>query len=153
MLPVSRLGASPSAQAEPALSANDYEALIGLFGGLKAKGKFSAEDEMAYREAYRQPGALTGGLNYYRASRIGPPGPGGHDTLGTGIPLGDSTVAVPTLVIWGEKDDALLTGNLVGLEAFVPNLEIHRIPDGTHWVVHEYPEQISQLIRGFIARP
>jgi pimeloyl-ACP methyl ester carboxylesterase len=142
-----------SAQAEAALSANDYEPLIGFFGGLKAKGKFSLEDEKAYREAYRQPGALTGGLNYYRASRIGPPDPGSQDTLVTGIAPGDSTVAVPTLVIWGEKDDALLTGNLVGLEAFVPNLEIHRIQDGTHWVVHEVPEQISQLIRGFIARP
>ena len=141
-----------SPQAEPTLSANDYAPIIGFFGGLKVKGKFTLEDEMAYREAYRQPGALTGGLNYYRASRIGPPGPEGQDTLVTGMSLGDFTVKVPTLVIWGEKDEALLTGNLVGLDAFVPDLTIHRIPEGTHWVVHEFPEQISQLIRGFIAR-
>ena len=141
-----------SPQAEPTLSANDYAPIIGIFSGLKAKGKFTPDDETAYREAYRQPGALTGGLNYYRASRIGPPGPETQDTLATGMSLGDFTVKVPTLVIWGEKDEALLTGNLVGLDAFVPDLTIHRIPEGTHWVIHEFPEQISQLIRGFIAR-
>ena len=139
--------------AEPTLSANDYAPIIRLFAGLKAKGKFTPDDETAYREAYRQPGALTGGLNYYRASRIGPPGPESQDTLVTGMSLGDFTVKVPTLVIWGEKDEALLTGNLVGLDAFVPDLTIHRIPEGTHWVVHEFPDQISQLIRAFIGRP
>lgn len=142
-----------SPQAEATLSANDYTPIINLFSGLKAKGRFTPDDERAYREAYRQPGALTGGLNYYRASRIGPPSPGSQDTLVTGASLGDYSVRVPTLVIWGEKDEALLTGNLVGLGAFVPDLTIHRIPDGTHWVVHEYPEQVSGLIRRFIAKP
>src|SRR4030095_12657635 len=33
----------------------------------------SKVDEDAYVEAWSQPGALTGGLNYYRASRVGPP--------------------------------------------------------------------------------
>lgn len=142
-----------SSRAEPVLSANDYSPIIDLFAGLKAAGKFTPDDEAAYREAYRQPGALTGGLNYYRASRIGPPGPEASDTLVTGASFGDFTVSVPTLVIWGEKDDALLVGNLAGLDAFVPDLTIHRIPEGTHWVVHEFPERVSQLIREFIAVP
>ncbi len=142
-----------SPQAEATLSANDYAPIISLFNGLKAKGKFSALDEAAYREAYRQPGALTGGLNYYRASRVGPPGPNSQDTMVTGTSMGDFSVKVPTMVIWGEKDDALLTGNLVGLDAFVPDLTIRRIAEGTHWVVHEYPEEISRLIREFMARP
>ena len=61
------------------------------------------------------------------------------------------TIHVPTLVLWGEKDRALLPGNLDGLEAVVPNLKIERIPDGTHWVVHEKPSLVSQYIREFIA--
>lgn len=142
-----------SPQAEATLSANDYTPIINIFSSLKAKGKFTPEDEQAYREAYRQPGALTGGLNYYRASRVGPPSPGTQDTLVTGASLGDYSVRVPTLVIWGEKDDALLTGNLIGLDAFVADLTIHRIPEGSHWVVHEFPEQVSRLIRRFIAKP
>jgi epoxide hydrolase 4 len=54
------------------------------------------------------------------------------------------------LVIWGERDEALLTGNLVGLERFVPDLTIERIPDGSHWVVHEQPERVNRLIRDFL---
>ena len=57
---------------------------------------------------------------------------------------------VPTLVIWGERDQALLTGNLDGLERFVPDLTIERIADGSHWVVHEHPELVNRLIRDFL---
>ena len=57
---------------------------------------------------------------------------------------------VPTLVIWGELDEALLPGNLEGLEAYVADLTIERIADGTHWIVHEQPERINALIRAFI---
>jgi pimeloyl-ACP methyl ester carboxylesterase len=61
-------------------------------------------------------------------------------------------VKVPTLVIWGEKDPYLLTGNLEGLEELVPDLAIKRIPDGSHWVVHEKPAVINNLIRSFLRK-
>jgi hypothetical protein len=32
----------------------------------------------------------------------------------------------------------------------VPNLKIERIPDGTHWVVHEEGPLITRAIRDFI---
>jgi pimeloyl-ACP methyl ester carboxylesterase len=63
-----------------------------------------------------------------------------------------ATVNVSTLVIWGEKDTALLTGNLDGLDAVVPRLTIKRIPDGTHWVVHEKPELVNRYIRDFLGQ-
>jgi pimeloyl-ACP methyl ester carboxylesterase len=59
-------------------------------------------------------------------------------------------VKVPTLVIWGEQDQALLTGNLDGLAEYSEDLTVKRIPDGTHWVVHEQPELVNSLIREFI---
>jgi pimeloyl-ACP methyl ester carboxylesterase len=59
-------------------------------------------------------------------------------------------VKVPTLVIWGEKDTALLTHNLDGLDQFVPQLTIKRIPEGTHWVIHEKPAEVNGYIREFI---
>jgi pimeloyl-ACP methyl ester carboxylesterase len=34
----------------------------------------------------------------------------------------------------------------------VRNLTIARVPDGTHWVVHEQPELITREIRSFMAR-
>jgi len=59
-------------------------------------------------------------------------------------------VKVPTLVIWGERDTALLTSNLDGLDQFVPSLTIKRIPDGTHWVIHEKVAEVNGYIRDFI---
>src|SRR6266481_1717941 len=105
-----------SAQAEQTLSANNYATLVQavLGEGLKT-GVFTEADKQAYIEAWSQPGALTGGLNYYRASRVGPPTR--DDKQGPNFAAGLSSleVKVPTLVIWVEKDTALLTGNLEGL--------------------------------------
>jgi epoxide hydrolase 4 len=147
-----------SAQAEQFLSLNNYQGLVeGVLGdGLKT-GAFTEVDKEAYIQAWSQPGALTGGLNYYRAANLGPPTPGKEGETSSAVfgpnETNDATnlvVKVPTLVIWGEKDTALLTGNLDGMEKFVPNLVVKRIPDGSHWVVHEKPALVNQYIREFI---
>jgi len=59
-------------------------------------------------------------------------------------------IDVPTLVIWGERDRALRPVLLEGLDRVVPDLRIERIPDATHWLVHEQPERIERAIRGFV---
>ena len=148
-------------KAEQTLSANNYMMLVNIVLGPGLKtGVFTEEDKQAYLKAWSQPGAITGGLNYYRASRVGPPAPQTGDASGAGdsaLPGNfgpDPTrfmVKVPTLVIWGEKDTALLTGNLDGLEEFVPQLTIKRIPDGSHWVIHEKPAEVNGYIREFIS--
>ena len=139
-----------SPMAEDLLSANSYSMLerAVMSEGL-SKGYFTEADRKAYIEAWSIPGALTGSLNYYRAARLGPPS-------GDGQPqpppdLAAITVRVNTLVIWGEQDTALLPGNLEGLEKVVPKLRIERIPEGTHWVVHERPADVNKLIRGFLS--
>jgi pimeloyl-ACP methyl ester carboxylesterase len=148
-------------EAEKTLSANNYQLLVDavLGAGLK-QGFFTEADKKAYIEAWSQPGALTGGLNYYRAAQVGPPA-GTEGSAGAAPAAPASTappaapamkVSVPTLVIWGEQDTALLTGNLDGLEAYVPQLTIKRIPEGTHWVVHEKPSEVNRYIREFIAK-
>jgi len=145
-----------SADAESRLAANGYEQLttMVLGPGLRS-GTVTEEDKKEYLAAWSQPGALTGGLNYYRAAQVGPPAAGasrtdGQATLAAQPPL---VVRVPTLVIWGEKDTALLTGNLNGLDEFVPKLTIKRIPDGTHWVVRENAPEVNRLIREYLAQP
>jgi pimeloyl-ACP methyl ester carboxylesterase len=141
-----------SPQAEQMLSANHYNAFAqSILGeGLK-KGSFTEADKEAYLKAWSQPGALTGGLNYYRANELGPPSTQNKEVNLT-KELPTTTTNVPTLVIWGEKDPYLLTGNLNGLEKHVPKLTVKRIPDGTHWVIHEQPEQVNRLIREFIQK-
>jgi len=140
-------------KAEETLAANNYAMLVNIVlgPGLKS-GIFNESDKEAYVAAWSQPGALTGGLNYYRAARVGPPMPSNGEPMpAAATALPNQTVNVPTLVIWGEKDTALLTGNLDGLDEFVPNLTVKRIPDGTHWVIHEKPAEVDGYIREFLA--
>ena len=140
-------------QAEKTLSANNYALLVQavLGPGLKS-GAFTEEDKKLYIEAWSRPGALTGGLNYYRAARVGPPAPDGAAPASGDFGFGGASlnVNVPTLVIWGEKDTALLTGNLEGLDTYVPKLTIKRVPEGSHWVIHEQPDLIAGYIHEFI---
>jgi pimeloyl-ACP methyl ester carboxylesterase len=138
--------------AEQTLSANGYAMLTSMVLGSGLKdGTVTDEDRKMYLDAWSQTGALTGWLNYYRAAGVGPRG-------GNPPPSGDAAqpveliVRVPTLVIWGEKDTALLTSNLNGLERVVPTLTVKRIPDGTHWVVREKAADVNRLIREFLAQ-
>jgi pimeloyl-ACP methyl ester carboxylesterase len=143
-----------SPQAEQNLSADNYANLVNIVLGAGLKnGVFTEDDKQAYIKAWSQPGALTGGLNYYRANQVGPPAAGQDPSAARGnfaIDPTALTVKVPTLVIWGEKDTALLTGNLDGLDKFVPDLTIKRIPDGTHWVIHEKRDEVNADIRTFV---
>lgn len=139
--------------AESMLSSENYALLVQntLSEGLE-KGFFTEEDKQAYLTAWSQPGALTGGLNYYRAAEVGPPTSEDDKSRLTAFSANfpDPIIQVPTLVIWGEKDPYLLLGNLEGLNDYVPNLTIKRIEDGSHWVVHEQPKLVNQYIREFI---
>jgi epoxide hydrolase 4 len=137
-------------KAEAILAANNYAFLVDtvLTRGLK-KGHFNEEDKQAYLTAWAQPGALTGSLNWYRAAGIGPP-VGEAKARSFEPSAAAAKVNVPTLVIWGERDVALVKENLDGLEQFVPDLRVRHIPDGTHWVIHEQPKVVAGYIREFI---
>lgn len=130
-----------SPMAEAALAANGF---IRLFDGLKTETGgtwLDAADREAYREAWSRPGALTGMVSWYRAAGLR--SDGGGETS-------SDAIRTPTLVIWGERDRFLLPGNLDGLEERVEDLEVVRIPDAGHWVVHEEPERIGGLVESFL---
>jgi pimeloyl-ACP methyl ester carboxylesterase len=142
-----------SAEAERVLSENNFARLMDVLVQFGSKWEMSDETRLKYIEAWSQPGALTGSLNYYRASPLYPPTSKDDEALIGGIlnlPREILAVKVPTLVIWGEEDQALLTGNLSGLEEYIEDLTVKRIPDGTHWVIHEQPELVNTFIRDFI---
>ena len=130
--------------AETALTAFDFAGLRTMvFGTSSRPCAFTPQLRKAYREAWSVSGAVTGGLNYYRNPRAlrallkHPPG---------------WLIHVPTLVLWGELDPALLTGNLEGLELFVPRVTVRRHREATHWIVHEDPIWVNESIRAFLER-
>jgi epoxide hydrolase 4 len=141
-----------SPKTEALLMANDFKAMqdIVVTDGLK-RGHFTAADQNAYLAAWAQPGAVTGALNYYRAANMGPPVKPGETARSFETGIANPIVNVPTLVIWGEQDPHLMTSNLDGLDQYVPDLTVKRIPDGTHWVIHEQPKLVAQHMRDWMA--
>jgi len=136
--------------AEGYLSNNNFQNLYGVV--FNSEMEFDEDDRQMYKEAWSQPGALTGGLNYYRAGGLRPPSQEEKISELTNEQLEANPVMinVPTLVIWGEKDTALTVHNLEGLDEFIPDLIIKRIPEGSHWVINEQPDKINSLIRDFL---
>jgi epoxide hydrolase 4 len=105
-------------------------------------GAFSEADIDAYVEAFAQPGALTAAINYYRAAFRDGIGRAGR----TVRPIG-----APTLLIWGEREKYAVPGVTRGLEPWVPNLRIERLPEATHWVQHDEPETVNRLLLSFLS--
>jgi len=139
-------------KAERVLAQDNFRRLAAMLRQFAPDSGWPREEDLArYREAWAQPGALTGGLNYYRASPLYPRDPANGEAAVPELDAAHYTVRVSTLVIWGERDAALRPVLLDGLASVVPSLAIERIPEGSHWVIHERPEQVNRLIRAFIA--
>ncbi len=137
--------------AEQVLSANNYARLLEIFGDSFETGVLSAEDKDALIKGWSQPGALTGMLNWYRTMRIEPPDAqkGGGQTDGTFDDAG-LVVEVPTRVIWGMQDHAFSSDLIDYFPPYVPDLEVERVEEGTHWVVHEFPDRVTAALKGWL---
>lgn len=139
-------------KAERVLSENNYARLLKMRFAGREEGPDLDADRAAYLEAWSQPGALTGSLNYYRASPLYPPTDADPGAAKLKLDPEDFVVRVPTLAIWGERDTALLPSILEGIEAWVPGIEVVRVPDATHWVMDEKPDLVNAEIRRFISK-
>ena len=142
--------------AEALLSADDYARLWRFFTNMLAEDKTHPGGGWltdAVRDQYRAvwDRGLSGGCNYYRASPLKPPTGPDDPVMGMELAPESVTVRVPTLVIWAERDLALLPALLDGLDAFVPELEIVRVPEATHWIIHEQPARVAAAIEQALA--
>ena len=106
-----------------------------------SKEAFSDEDLERYVEAWSQPGALTGMINYYRAALRRSPG----KALAQMRPI-----PAPTMVIWGMRDRHIGSELAEPAPEWVPNVRMERIPEATHWVQHDAPERVNELLIDFL---
>jgi pimeloyl-ACP methyl ester carboxylesterase len=137
-----------ASDAEQRYAADDYALTYRSLAKVQAAGHLSEDDHQAYLRAYAQPGALTGMLNWYRAMRMSPPS--AEKAAEAGMYNEEALVVrVPTLVLWGLKDEALLPGCIEGLDRFVPGVIVKTYEDGTHWLTHEKPVEVANEIRTF----
>ena len=103
---------------------------------------FLTEDELKlYMEAWSQPGAITGGLNWYRANPLT------VDSVAELMTDLNPTVMVPARVLWGEDDAAVLVSNASELDVYAPDLEVSLFPGVDHWIEHRIPEEIADAVR------
>jgi pimeloyl-ACP methyl ester carboxylesterase len=139
-----------AADAEQQLAKNDFARLFASFES-KEDGAARWLDETR-RERYRSVWArgLTGPLNYYRATPLYPPT--AHDPGAAALSLDAARfmVRVPTLVLWGVRDRALLPCLLDGLEELVPEIAVERLPAASHWLAHEEPAHVAERVRFFL---
>ena len=108
----------------------------------------SEEVKNQYREVWRA--GLTGGCNLYRASPLRPPRAGDAAAATVELPREMLTISLPTLVIWG-LDDAALPPELVdGLEDYIPQLTLVKVPGASHWIVHENSGLVIRTVAQFL---
>ena len=90
-------------------------------------------------------------LNWYRAAKVIVPPPGVTMPLPDFLLRAFPSVKVPTLVIWGMKDGALLPLQLDGLDALVDDLTIVRLPDAGHFAPWEAGDAVAAALGPFLA--
>jgi pimeloyl-ACP methyl ester carboxylesterase len=130
--------------AEEVLSRNGFELLRAWFYDT-ATVKLEEDDIAKMVEKMARPGALTAGLNWYRANV--PPSSYLSDQR---IEL--PAIACPAMLIWG-LDDPYLTferGRRAG-EFVTGPFALQALPDTGHWVQQERPREVSELIVEFLA--
>ncbi|WP_066268451.1 alpha/beta fold hydrolase [Hydrogenophaga palleronii] len=134
------------------LAENDFARLWPFFTNMAAHSGPNAWLDEAMRERYRAVWrqGLAGPCAYYAASPLRPPSPDDAGAAAVQVPRDKAAVSQPTLVIWGLGDTALPEALLDGLDDFVPDLRIERVPGATHWIVHEQPARLAALIGGFL---
>ena len=142
------------AGSEVALAKDDYARLEGFFSGM-GQGN-TAWFTPAVRARYHAmwgnlsdtvEHSLTGAVNYYRATPLTPAKVAAHDIV---LNPADWQVSVPTHVVWGEQDTALPPSLLDGLGDCVQHLTVARVPQGNHWLIDAYPQDVIAAIGEFV---
>ncbi|XP_043097362.1 epoxide hydrolase 4 isoform X2 [Puntigrus tetrazona] len=125
------------------LSINDFKALKSLFTsrstGISCKGRWlTTEDLEAYLHALSQPGALTGALSYFR-------------NVFSVLPLSQSEVKSPVLLLWGERDAFLEQDMAEACRLYIRNhFRLNIISGASHWLQQDQPDIVNTLIWTFI---
>jgi len=113
--------------------------------------RISDEERRQYIADWSQPGAFNAMLNWYRGSKVIVPPPGETVPLPDFLLRAFPKVKVPTLVIWGLQDKALLPLQLDGLEELVDDLAIERLPESGHFAPWQAGEEVAAALRPFLA--
>jgi pimeloyl-ACP methyl ester carboxylesterase len=124
---------------EAMLRVGNFAALAGAMRATARSGSFTAADLARYRAAWAQPGVPRAMLNWYRAA------------LRHRARYEDRPIAIPIRIIWGDRDIALDARLAEAGQAQCEQAEVFHLPDATHWLHHDRPEEVNRLLLDFLA--
>jgi len=137
--------------AEKAIEAMGFEAFFQkTFMSHVELASVSEEEKQQYIAEWSQPGGMLPMLNWYRATKLIVPPPGATVAVPDFLLRAFPKIHVPTLVVWGMKDPALLPLQLDGLEALVDDLTVVKLADAGHFAPWEAPDQVASALRDFL---
>lgn len=153
-----------SADAENLLTQNNYQYLSDKMLMSENADVFDVDTTHRYQQVWQQPNAINGMLQYYRAmpqlavTADATAHIENGDNKNTVAQVSDLSkmripnirIHVPTLILWGEHDQAFVNDNLNGIEQYVPDCLTQRFSDASHWLMHEKSPEINQAIAQFI---
>lgn len=106
---------------------------------MRNAGRFTREDLIEYRKAWRDIAARRGMANYYRA---------------VGRNRGElrqqlRPINLPAMLIWGVREPVFLWETTQGFDDYVPDLRIVRVDRAGHFVQTDQPEIVNELLIEF----
>ncbi|MBV9904835.1 MAG: alpha/beta hydrolase [Alphaproteobacteria bacterium] len=122
---------------EAMLRADGYRGLLQAVRG--SRTLVTDEEAERYREAWRQPGALTGMINWYRAAPR-------HRF----DPVAAGALKMPVQIIWGRQDPYVLPQLAEASVKLCADGHLTFLPDATHWVAHEEPDGVNAMLTDFL---
>jgi pimeloyl-ACP methyl ester carboxylesterase len=137
--------------AEKAIEAMGFDAFFQkTFMSHVELASVSEEEKQQYIAEWSQPGGMLPMLNWYRATKLIVPPPGATVAVPDFLLRAFPKIHVPTLVVWGMKDPALLPLQLEGLGELVDDLTVVKLPDAGHFAPWEAPDQVASALRDFL---
>lgn len=128
---------------EHAIASNGASMLVRTLKGSSIRGTFTDEDVELYVAPLRDPARMRAALSYYRAAAKALVAKAGDRRRGEP----PRAVEVPTIVVWGERDEAIRRGVVDRMMREVcPSADLRLLPDSTHWVPDERPDAVGEAI-------
>jgi pimeloyl-ACP methyl ester carboxylesterase len=125
------------------LHRRDWALLVRVLRNTSPPGVFSDSDLEGYKESWARKDALTGMLNWYRATLRLP--------LKLALDPKASRVKVSTLLICGKNDQFVSEAMARESLHYCDDGHLEMLETATHWVQHEQPAQVNTLLSQFFA--
>ncbi len=124
---------------EWALSRGNYVHFAQTMQDDARRGAVTQQDLVKYRQAWSQPGAFKGMINWYRAAVRSKP-----------RPFPSTAIKLPTLILWGSRDPYLEADLAEASLAECANGRVKYAKHAGHWLQQDEPEWVNEKILEFV---